>query len=389
MDNFSHPEDIRFEELAHSVVTVIPSESAFEKFLKVNPSLCSFDWREKIKRPFFGALHSKLVRGFEAFDLQVLSDRTRRHGPAYTLHLKWTGGKLYKGINIAVDLVLAVKINSHSSTMEVDLDSQAGSVVSCLLHTLPYYFAINGYKERTFSLSNLFKEEKKRREEGLGFLISITEQSDCLLRISQSCLEQSLFRDHFGPDGGPSVCLRVLKVLRDITRKFDQHGHLHAGLFLGTCHLCQPKDTFDKRKSVDQNVREFINNDEEINSNGHENVISLFSDTEPAEFISSYTLKTLVLFEWSENPEDEQWTGSNLTQRIVNIFTVLLDFLKQNEGIRSFWYKGYHVLSLARESRDVLRSDAINRVAIILKSLSSLRTASQYCFEGCVQSLTS
>ena len=380
LDNFSQPEDILFEELAHSVVTVIPSESAFEKLLKVNPSLSSFDWRETIKRPFFGALHSKLVRGFEAFDLQVLSDRTRRHGPAYTLHLKWTGGKLYKGLNIAVDLVLAVKINSHSSTMEVDLESQAGSVVSSLLHTLPYYFAINGYKERTFSVPNLFKEAQKRREEGLGLPISITYQSDCLLRISQSCLEQSLFLDHFGPDGGPSVCLRVLKVLRDITRKFDQHGHLHAGLFPGTCHLCQPKDTFDKRKSVDQNVREFI---------GHENVISLFSDTEPAEFISSYTLKTLVLFEWSENPEDEQWTGSNLTQRIVNIFTVLLDFLKQNEGIRSFWYKDYHVLSLARESRDVLRSDAINRVAIILKSLSSLRTASQYCFEGCVQSLTS
>ena len=48
LDNFSQPEDIRFEELAHSVVTVIPSESAFEKLLKVNPTLCSFDWREKM-----------------------------------------------------------------------------------------------------------------------------------------------------------------------------------------------------------------------------------------------------------------------------------------------------------------------------------------------------
>ena len=389
LDNFSQPEDIRFEELAHSVVTVIPSESAFEKLLKVNPTLCSFDWREKIKRPFFEALHSKLARGFEAFDLQVLSDTTRRNGPAYTLHLKWTGGKIYKGLNIAVDLVLAVKINSHSSTMEVDLESQAGSVVSSLLHTLPYYFAINGYKERTFSEPNLFKEAQKRREEGLGLPISITYKSDCLLRISQSCLEQSLFRDHFGPDGGPSVCLRVLKVLRDMTRKFDQHGHVHAGLFPGTCHLCQPMDTFVKSKSVDQNLREFINNDKKINSKGHQKVVSLFSDTEPAEFISSYTLKTLVLFEWSENPEDEQWTGSNLTQRIVNIFTVLLDFLKQNEGIRSFWYTDYHVLSVTSEYRDVLLSDAINRVASILKSLSSLRSASQYCFEGCVQSLTS
>ena len=386
LDNFSQPEDVLFEELAHSVVTVIPSESAFEKVLKVNRSLCSFDWKDKIKKPFFGALHRKLAMGFEAFDLQVLSQRTRRHGPAYTLHLKWTGGKLYKGLTIAVDLVLAVKINSLSSTMEVDLDheSQAGSVVSSLLHTLPYYFAISGYKERTFSLSDLFKEAQKRREEGLGFPISITDQSDCLLRISQSCLEQSLFRDHFGPDGGPSVCLRVLKVLRDMTRKFDQHCR-----FPSRCNLCQ--STFDKSKSVDQNVREFINNVKQINSNGHSKMISLFtlfSDTEPVEFISSYTLKTLVLFEWSENPEDEQWTGSNLTQRIVNIVTVLLGLLKQNEGIRSFWYKDYHVLSVTREYRDVFLSDAINRVAIILKCLSSLRTASQYCFEDCVQTLT-
>ena len=387
LDNFSQPEDILFEELAHSVVTVIPSESAFEKLLNVNRNLCSFDWKDKIKKPFFRALHSKLASGFEAFNLQVLSQTTRRHGPAYTLHLKWTGGKLYKGLNIAVDLVLAVKINVLSSTMEVDLESQAGSVVSSLLHTLPYYFAISGYKERTFSSSNLFKEAQKRREEGLGFPISITDQSDCLLRISQSCLEQSLFRDHFGPDGGPSVCLRVLKVLRDMTRTFDEHCHLHAGLlFPGPCHLCE--STFDKSKSVDQNVREFINNDKKISSNGHMNVISLFSDKEPAEFISSYTLKTLVLFEWSENPEDEQWTGRNLTQRIVNIVTVLLDFLKQNEGIRSFWYKDYHVLSVTMKYRDVLLSDAIDRVAIIFKSLSSLRTAGQYCFEDCVQTLT-
>ena len=189
LDNFSQPEDIRFEELAHSVVTVIPSESAFEKLLQVNRSLRSFDWKEKIKRPFFRALHSKLARGFEAFDLQVLSDTTRRHGPAYTLHLKWTGGKLYKGLNIAVDLVLAVKINSHSSTMEVDFESQAGRVVTSLLDTLPYYFAVSGYKEYPVSSSsNLFSEST----------ISLRE-SHCLLRCSQSCLEQSLFRDHFGP----------------------------------------------------------------------------------------------------------------------------------------------------------------------------------------------
>ena len=371
LDNFSQPEDIRFEELAHSVVTVIPSESAFEKLLQVNRSLRSFDWKEKIKSPFFGALHSKLARGFEAFDLQVLSDTTRRHGPAYTLHLKWTGGKLYEGLNIAVDLVLAVKINSHSSTMKVDFESQAGRVVSSLLDTLPYYFAVSGYKEYPVSSSsNLFSEST----------ISLRE-SHCLLRCSQSCLEQSLFRDHFGPDGGPSICLRVLKVLLDMTRKFDQ------------CGFCiSLQCSFNKEKSIYQNVRTFINVDKEItNSDRHTNTHFLCGVPEPYEdssksYISSYTLKTLALFEWSKNPEEKQWTGSNLTQRIVNIFTVLLDLLKQNEGIRSFWYEDYNVLPADGES-DVLLSDAINRVTIILKCISSSRNASKYCFENCVQTL--
>ena len=149
-----------------------------------------------------------------------------------------------------------------------------------LLHTLPYYFAVSGYTEYDVPPSNLFKEleDKQNRvkfDRDKSFLelvellfpdscspdvepivppcenkvlrdrtgswdtdyntpssnvfneskesqkrtkrdcsVSLQSQSDCLLRISQSCLEQSLFRDHFGPDGGPSVCLRVLKVLR-------------------------------------------------------------------------------------------------------------------------------------------------------------------------------
>ena len=371
LDNFSQPEDIRFEELAHSVVTVIPSESAFEKLLQVNRSLRSFDWTDKIKSPFFGALHSKLAMGFEAFDLQVLSETTRRHGPAYTLHLKWTGGKLYKGLNIAVDLVLAVKINSHSSTMEVDFESQAGRVVTSLLDTLPYYFAVSGYKEYPVSSSsNLFSEST----------ISLRE-SHCLLRCSQSCLEQSLFRDHFGPDGGPSICLRVLKVLLDMTRTFDQCGFCIS-------YQC----SFNKEKSIYQNVRKFINVDKEItNSDRHTKTLYLCGVPEPYEdssksYISSYTLKTLALFEWSKNPEEKQWTGSNLTQRIVNTFTVLLDLLERNKGIRSFWYEDYNVLPADGES-DVLLSDAINRVTIILKCISSLRNASKYWIKNCVQTL--
>ena len=388
MDNLS--QDIRFEELKHSMVAVIPSESAFEKLPKVNRSLYSFDWKVNIKSPFVEALDSKLVKGFKAFGLKVLSDEMgslRRHGPAYTLHLKWIGGKQYKGLIIAVDLVLAVKINTHSSTMKVDFESQAGRVVSSLLGTLPYYFAVSGYKEYAVSsTSHLFKKFKEEQKERVvGFPISEPKislrESHCLLRCSQSCLEQSLFRDHFGPDGGPSVCLRVLKVLRDMTRSFDQYELCYCQYTLGS--------PLRSGKSIEEKVREFVNTGKEINSDERRRMHSLCSATEPEStiFISSYTLKTLVLFEWTKYPEEKQWTGNNLSQRIVNIVTVLLRTLEQNKGIRSFWYKDYNVLP-NRDKMGYLPA-AINRVTIILKCLSSLQTASQNCsFEDFVQTLT-
>ena len=210
--------------------------------------------------------------------------------------------------------------------------------MSSLLGTLPYYFAVSGYKEYPVSSSShlfkKFKEEQKERV--LGFPISEPKislrESHCLLRCSQSCLEQSLFRDHFGPDGGPSVCLRVLKVLRDMTRPFDQYAEYEH------C-LCQY--TLGSGKSIEEKVREFVNAGKEINSDEHRRMHSSCSVTEPESttFISSYTLKTLVLFEWTKNPEEKQWTGNNLSQRIVNIVTVLLRTLEQNKGIRSFWHK--------------------------------------------------
>ncbi|CAH3019956.1 unnamed protein product [Porites evermanni] len=255
------------------MVAVIPSESAFEKLSKVSCSVYSFDswldWKTKslempeatsVKLPFYVSLESKLVTGFKAFGLTVIGPPVI-WGKFHGLHLKWTGGKLYRGLNITVDLVLAVKINSQSSTMNVDFDSQAGSVVKSLLHpTLPYYFAV-------ISLSTLFKEfeeTQKHREEDFDDSVSITRQSDCLLRCSQSCLEQSLFRHHFSPDGGPSVCLRVLKVLHDMTCSLDLQC-----LFPGP--------------------------DQEINNNRHTSTRSSCTLTEPGstKLLSSYTLKLL------------------------------------------------------------------------------------------------
>ena len=380
LDNFSRPEDIRVQELAQCMVAVIPNESAFRKLSKANPSLCTFEWKGSVKVPFCEALESKLVKGFKAFGLTVLSTETRGmihelriNGPAYTLDLEWTGGKLYRGLNIAVDLVFAVKINSRSLTMNVDFESQAGRIVRSLLYTdVPHYFAISGYKNYRVSPSDLFedwKESQKYRKRDFGIPLTIKSQSDCLLRCSQSCLEQSLFRDHFGPDGGPSVCLRVLKVLRDMTGPLDQH------------QLCQCRYRFDERRSVDKNVWEFVTSHKEITKRH-----SLCGVTEPdsSKVISSYTFKTLVLFEWSRNPEDKQWTGSNLTQRLVNIVTGLLHSLKQEKKIRSFWYNDYNVLP----SRAINTPKAINRVTIFLQCLSSLRSQNgNYCFEDCVQTI--
>ena len=384
LDNFSRPDDIRFEELSHCMVAVIPSDSAFEKFIKMreeyrsSPFMCSFQWKRDVKSLFIDTLDSMLAQEFVAFGFKASEaspSRLNRHGPAYTLELEWERGQLYKGLKITIDLSIAVRINSHSSTMAVDFESGAGKVVKSLLDASPaYYFAVSGYSYlHTVPLSKLFKEleeTQKRR---------ITCQSDCLLRCSQSCLEQSLFRDHFGPDGGPSVCLRVLKVLRDMT------GFLHkAGFHCGLDFSCKNR--------IDETAWEFITN-ESVSRNWQsvqQWTLNFWDDEfEPnsTKWISSYALKTLVLFEWSENPEDEQWTGSNLSQRLVNIVAWLLYVIKRNRGgLRSFWYNDYNVLP---DGSGHAPSEAINRVTIILRFLLSLdKKTNEYSFEQFIHNLT-
>ena len=384
LDNFSGPEDIRFEELSPCMVAVIPSDSAFEKFIKSqeeynrsSPFICSFQWKRDVKSVFFDTLVSILLaQEFVAFGFKASEASPSgldRHGPAYTLQLEWDGGQLYKGLIIKIDLSLAVKINSRSSTMAVDFESGAGKVVKSLLDASPaYYFAVSGYTYLyTLPLSKLFKELEETQEH------RITSQSDCLLRCSQSCLEQSLFRDHFGPNGGPSVCLRVLKVLRDMTRP------LHRA-------ACDGNMEFNRKNGIDETAWEFITT-ELVSSNWQRFQQNNFGDDEfepdSSRWISSYTLKTLVLFEWSENPEDEQWTGSNLSLRLVNVATLLLYVLKGNSGLRSFWYKDYNVLP--DNEQGYVPSEAINRVTIILRFLLSLdNKTNEYSFEHCIHNLT-
>ena len=269
--------------------------------------------------------------------------------------------------------------------MAADFESGAGKVVKSLLHVTPYYFALSGYRMYRLSQSKFFKEHKpgvaedfiiiKEKRGKFPPLVITCQPNDCCLRCSQSCLEQSLFRDHFGPDGGPSVCLRLLKVLRDMTFSYDEDTYFRD--------LNRFKYNFDKRERecIDKYVSHFFNEDEVPVSDSNID-LNEYSST---KLISSYTLKTLVLFEWSKNPEDEQWTGSNLTQRLVNILHNLLSALKKNKEIKSFWYKDYNVLP--REAEAFLPG-AINRVTIIRNCVSSLGNASTYCFENCVQTFT-
>ena len=382
--------------------------------------------------------------------LKALPRALNRHGPAYTLELEWCKGQLYKGLKIKIDLTLAVKINSRSSTMKVDFESVAGEVVKSL--SLPYYFAVSGYTEydvppssnlfkefedkqsrfddfdsllRSKSLlehvqlmfrdncslddepivpvcgnevlrgmtgsgdtdyntpsSNLFNESKESKESqkrtNRDRSVSLQSQSDCLLRISQSCLEQSLFRDHFGPDGGPSVCLRVLKVLRDMTLP------LHKSY--SDCQVY-----FNCKNGIGENAWEMITAESVCSKwqtfQRYHDPMEDNSEPDSTRWISSYSLKTLVLFEWSETPEDEQWTGSNLSQRLVNIVTCLLFILKRNKGLPSFWYENYNVFSSPDEKEAESLPEAINRVTVILRFVSSFENDIKYSFEQCIQNL--
>ena len=115
-------------------------------------------------------------------------------------------------------------------------------------------------------------------------------------------------------------------------------------------------NSVDKRESecIDKYVSQFFNDDEIPVSDSNIDLNEYIS----TKWISSYTLNTLVLFEWSKKPEDEQWTGSNLTQRLVNILHNLLNALKKNKEIRSFWFKDYNVLPGATKA---FLPGAINR----------------------------
>ena len=292
LDAFSFPEDVHFDELLCSTVWVIPSESACENVRFAFSELCDFQWKKTIKTPFFNIFNSK-AENFEACGMKVVSKTQSvlsKHGPAYTLLLQWNGGEsdVYKGMEISVDLTLAVRINSRSRKVDLKFDSPSGRVLKSALDSLPYFLAVGSYRD---PLSEEHPDYFKKAEEQCPGLRPI----NFILRCSQSSFEQLLFVQEFGSDSGQSKCLRLLKVLRDM---MFPDAELSA-------------ETGKTDKIEDSKLAYWIC------------VADDFSN-EADKLISSYVLKTLVLYEWQKNTDAELWTGSNLTQRLISILQNLV-----------------------------------------------------------------
>ena len=352
LDNFSEPKDIQYEELAGASVIVIPSQSSFDKlrnlstYKKVPGSISCFKWKTHVKAPFYEILCEKEI-GYEGYGLRVIEDLTK-HGPACSLKLQWIGGERYNGLKIGVDLCLAVKINFSSSTMDLEhcTEIPADVMQKTISESVPYFFAVSDYKVANYPSSNLLKDQ-------LG---NSGSNEDCFrLRCSQSCLEQALFQ-HFGLEGGPTVCLRVLKVLRDISTivslaPFERQ--LDAGL-------------------PSTRLQDYLGIDLPLESNG---------------YFSSYAFKTLVLHEWSRYPEKKYWSRSCMSDRVSQILDQLLLCVKHG-GMRSFFYSDYNVLPGDYDEMSQGQADAINSITILQHWMTSKRNDTDYNFNDCLQSVT-
>ena len=355
LDNFSEPRDIQYEELASASVIVIPSQSSFDKlrnlstYKDVPRSISHFQWKTHVKGPFYEILREK-ESGYEGYGLRVIEGLTK-HGPACSLKLQWIGGERYSGLKIGVDLSLAVKINFSSSTMNLKhcTEIPADVMQKIISDSVPYFFAVSDYKGTNCPSSNLLKDHLGDSHPNEYFF---------RLRCSQSCLEQALFQ-HFGPEGGPTVCLRVLKMLRDISTIVDLAPHE----FLLNANTRLPNTEF----------QDYLGLDLPDGSNG---------------YFSSYALKTLVLAEWSRYPEKKYWSGSCMSDRVSQILDQLLLCVKHG-GMRSFFYSDYNVLpGDFDEEMSGGQATVINSITILQHWMTSKRNDTDYNFNDCLQSVT-
>jgi len=371
LDAFSFPEDVYFDELPCSTVCVVPRESACENVMFAFTDqeygshffdFWNFEWKRTIKTPFYNIFNSK-AENFEAYGMKVVllheGDDTvksppplSKHGPAYTLLLEWNGGEsdLYKGMKISVDLTLAVRLNSQSTLRGLEFDSPSGRVLKSVLDSLPYFLAVGSYRD-------LLSEEhpdcfKKEEQQHPGW-----RPINFVLRCSQSSFEQLLFVQEFGSDSGQSKCLRLLKVLRDM-------------MFPDAEHSAEIGKT---DKIEDSELAFWI-------------FVADCSSDNAGKLISSYVLKTLVLYEWQKNTNAELWTGSNLTQRLITILQDLVGRLK-GKKLASFFYSDYNLFK--KDSLDVDFSNAAAIIQILVDRLLSFKNLpeSEYKFEDCLEEI--
>lgn len=288
----------------------------------------------------------KVVLPYVGNDTLPCPQPLARHGPAYTLRLEWGGGEEYKGLKISVDLTLAVKINSRPNKIDLEFESATGRVLKSVFDNLPYFFAVGSYRDILTEVQpNYFAEYTSSDIRPINFC----------LRCSQSCFEQRLFCHEFGSDSGQSRCLRLLKVLRDIA---------------------------------------FPDVENEVIADNNSGFWLFFVETaadplkEIGKLISSYVLKTLVLFEWQENPAEELWSGTNLSQRLVSILRSLVACLKQKK-LRSFFYADYNIFPSSKTTdEDFL--NAASMISILLDGLLSLIRNINGCgFEECMEKIKS
>ena len=369
LDALSSPEDVSFEELPCSTVCVVPSKAACEnvRFAFTDQEYGShffdfrdFEWKRTIKTPFYNIFNSK-AKNFEAYGMKVVlpyenyASKTppalSKHGPAYTLLLEWNGGEsdLYKGMKISVDLTLAVRINSKSTLRGLEFDSPSGRVLKSVLDSLPYFLAVGSYKD---PLSEEHPDYFKKEEEQYPGLRPI----NFVLRCSQSSFEQLLFVQEFGSDSGQSKCLRLLKVLRDMMFPDAEH--------------CAETGKTDKIEDSKLAYWIFV-------ADGY------LDDT--GKLISSYVLKTLVLYEWQKNTDAKLWTGSNLTQRLISILQELVRCLKCKK-LTSFFYSDYSLFK--KDSLDVDFSNAAAIIQILVDRLVSFKKLPEYKIEDCLDKIT-
>ena len=276
-----------------------------------------------------------------------------KHGPAYTLLLEWNGGESdgYKGMEISVDLTLAVRINSRSCKVDLEFDSPSGRILKSALDSLPYFLAVGSYRD---PLSEEHPDFFKKEEEQYPGLRPI----NFVLLCSQSSFEQLLFVQEFGSDSGQSKCLRLLKVLRDMMFPDAEHSMAETG-------------KTDKIK--DFNLAYWIS-------------MADNPSDDAGKLISSYVLKTLVLYEWQKNTNAKLWTGSNLTQRLVSILQELVRRLK-GKKLTSFFYSDYNLFK--KDSLDVHFSNAAAIIQILVDRLESFKTLPEpeYKFKDCLEKI--